>query len=63
MKLVDGTGISMPDTPENQACYPQPNTQAPGVGFALARLVMVICLATGAALDALTRTTQRQRQR
>ncbi len=41
----------MPDTPENQALYPQPNTQAPGVGFPLARLVMVICLASGAALD------------
>ena len=52
VKLVDGTGISMPDTPENQERYPQPNTQAPGVGFPLARLVMVICLATGAALDA-----------
>ena len=51
VKLVDGTAISMPDTQENQACYPQPNTQAPGVGFPLARLVMVICLATGAALD------------
>ena len=52
VKLVDGTGISMPDTPQNQACYPQPNTQASGVGFPLARVVMVICLATGAALDA-----------
>ena len=52
VKLVDGTGLSMPDTPENHACYPQPSTQASGVGFALARLVMVICLATGAALDA-----------
>ena len=51
VKLVDGTGLSMPDTPENQAKYPQPSTQAPGVGFPLARLVMVICLATGAALD------------
>ena len=51
VKLVDGTGISMPDTPENQAVYPQPSTQACGVGFPLARLVMVICLATGAALD------------
>ena len=51
VKLVDGTGISMPDTPENQAVYPQPSTQAPGVGFPAARLVMVICLATGAALD------------
>ena len=52
VKLVDGTGLSMPDTPHNQAMYPQPSTQAPGVGFPLARLVMVICLATGAALDA-----------
>jgi hypothetical protein len=51
VKLVDGTGISMPDTPENQERYPQPSTQASGVGFPLARLVMVICLATGAALD------------
>ena len=42
----------MPDTQENQACYPQPSTQASGGGFPLARLVMVICLATGAALDA-----------
>ncbi len=51
VKLVDGTSISMPDTPENQARYPQPTTQAPGVGFPLARLVMVICLASGAALN------------
>ena len=52
VKLVDGTALSMPDTPQNQAVYPQPSSQASGVGFALARLVMVICLATGAALDA-----------
>ena len=51
VKLVDGTGISMPDTEENQAVYPQPSTQASGVGFPLARLAMVICLATGAALN------------
>lgn len=52
VKLVDGTGISMPDTEENQAAYPQPSSQAQGVGFPLARLVGVICLATGAVLDA-----------
>jgi hypothetical protein len=51
VKLVDGTGISMPDTPENQARYPQPASQAAGVGFPLARLVGVICLSTGAVLD------------
>ena len=52
VKLVDGTGISMPDTPENQDCYPQPSSQAAGVGFPLARVVGVICLATGAVIDA-----------
>jgi hypothetical protein len=52
VKLADGTGISMPDTPENQARYPQPRTQAKGVGFPLARLVAVICLSTGAVLEA-----------
>ena len=52
VKLVDGTGISMPDTPANQTRYPQPSTQAAGVGFPLARVVGVICLATGALIDA-----------
>jgi hypothetical protein len=52
VKLADGTGISMPDTPENQSCYPQPSSQAAGVGFPLARLTGVICLSTGVVLDA-----------
>ena len=52
VKLADGTTISMPDTPQNQACYPQPDTQAPGVGFPLARLNAIICLSTGALLAA-----------
>jgi hypothetical protein len=52
VKLVDGTGVSMPDTAENQVRYPQPSTQAKGVGFPLIRLVGVICLSTGAILDA-----------
>lgn len=52
VKLADGTGISMPDTPANQACYPQPSSQAKGVGFPLARLVGVICLSTGVVLEA-----------
>ncbi len=52
VKLVDGTGFSMPDTLENQEHYPQPSSQAEGVGFPLARVVGVICLATGAVIDA-----------
>ncbi len=52
VKLVDGTGISMPDTEQNQACYPQPNSQAEGVGFPAAQVLGVICLSTGAVLQA-----------
>jgi hypothetical protein len=52
VKLADGTGISMPDTPANQACYPQPSSQAEGVGFPLLRLATIICLSTGAVLEA-----------
>lgn len=51
VKLVDGTGISMPDTACNQARFPQPSTQAKGVGFPLIRLVGVICLSTGVVLN------------
>lgn len=52
VKLVDGTGISMPDTQSNQTRFPQPSSQAAGVGFPLAYLGVVICLATGAVLQA-----------
>jgi hypothetical protein len=52
VKLVDGTTILMPDTPENQADFPQPQQQVAGAGFPLARLVGVISLAHGAMLDA-----------
>jgi Transposase DDE domain len=40
-----------PHTPENQARYPQPRSQAPGVGFPLAGLVGIVCLSTGAVLE------------
>jgi len=52
VKVVDGTGISMPDTPANQKAYPQPSSQQPGVGFPLLRLVVVFSLAVGTVLDA-----------
>jgi Transposase DDE domain len=50
--LVDGSTVSMPDTPENQAEYPQHGNQEPGCGFPIARIVVLIALATGAVLDA-----------
>src|SRR4051795_9660632 len=49
--IADGSHVSMPDTPENQAVYPQPPTQQPAVGFPLARVVVLLSLATGACHD------------
>jgi Transposase DDE domain len=42
----------MPDTPENQVAYPQHGNQKPGCGFPLARIVVLLALATGCVLDA-----------
>jgi hypothetical protein len=44
--LADGTTVSMPDTWENQAEYPQHVAQKPGLGFPIARLVVLVSLAT-----------------
>ena len=46
--IFDGSSISMPDTPENQAAYAQPPSQKPGLGFPLARIGVLLSLATGA---------------
>jgi hypothetical protein len=42
----------MPDTPANQAAFPQHSNQKPGCGFPIARIVVLIALATGCVLDA-----------
>ena len=52
VRLVDGTTVVMPDTPANQAAYPQPRSQKPGLGFPLCRLVGIVCLGSGAVLNA-----------
>lgn len=52
VKLVDGSTVTMPDTPALQAAYPQQCQQAPGLGFPIARVVVVFCLACGTVLDA-----------
>lgn len=49
-RLVDGFTFTMPDTPENQAAYPQHNAQQPGVGFPIARAVAILSLATACVL-------------
>jgi Transposase DDE domain len=49
--IADGSHVSMPDTSQNQASYPQPEVQRPGIGFPLARLTVLLSLATGACHD------------
>ncbi len=44
VKIVDGTGCSMPDTAGNQKIYPQPGSQKPGCGFPVMKLVGLFCL-------------------
>jgi hypothetical protein len=51
VKVVDGTGLSMPDTTANQKVWPQPSTQKPGCGFPVVKLVACFCLASGALLQ------------
>jgi len=52
VRLVDGTTVLLPDTASNQAVYPQPRSQQPGLGFPICRVVGVVCLSSGAVLDA-----------
>ena len=50
-KIVDGTGISLPDTAKNQHAYPQSRGQKAGCGFPWMKLVAIFSLSTGALLD------------
>ena len=49
--LFDGTTVIMPDTPENQAAYPQVYNQRRGLGFPIARVGALTSLACGAILN------------
>lgn len=51
VKLFDGSTVSMPDTPKNQAAYPQSRAQAPGVGFPIARIGVLFSWSVGTVLD------------
>jgi Transposase DDE domain len=52
VKMVDGSTAIMADTPANQKAYPQLSSQKPGLGFPIARFVVLFCLATGSVLEA-----------
>ena len=52
VRVVDGSTVTMPDTPENQAAYPQQKSQRPGCGFPIARILVIFSLSTGTVLEA-----------
>ena len=51
---IDGSGCSMPDTPELQAAFGQPGGQAPGCGFPVAHLMTLFHATTGCLLRIVT---------
>lgn len=52
--FVDGSGVSMPDTPALQAAFGQPTNQAPGCGFPVGRVLALFHAGTGLLLKLLT---------
>ena len=48
---ADGATVTMADTPENQAEYPQLSSQATVCGFPILRVVALFALSTGVVLD------------
>jgi hypothetical protein len=51
VRIIDGSTLSMSDTPTLQAAFPQPHGQKPGCGFPQLRLVAIFCHASSALLD------------
>jgi len=47
VRVVDGTTVTLPDTPTNQRAFPQQSVQKPGCGFPILRLVAFFSLASG----------------
>lgn len=45
--VVDGSSLSMPDTPANQNAWPQPKGQKAGCGFPVMRILGLFSLGTG----------------
>lgn len=51
VSIVDGSTTTMPDTPENQADYPQSRNQKAGLGFPILRFVVLLSLSVGTVLE------------
>lgn len=50
--LVDGTTLTMPDTPANQDVFPQTKALCKGLGFPICRIVGIVSLSSGSLIDA-----------
>lgn len=51
IKVVDGSNVSMPDTPQLQQLWPQSSGQKPGCGFPIMKFVGIFSLSSGALLQ------------
>ncbi|MFH1312533.1 MAG: IS4 family transposase [Candidatus Eisenbacteria bacterium] len=51
VKIIDGTGLSMPDTQANREAYRPSKHAKDGCGFPLMKLVVLFCLSTGLILE------------
>lgn len=51
VKIIDGSTFTMADTPKNQKEYPQSKNQKIGLGFPIARIVIVLSLSVGTVLE------------
>ncbi|MBA4191369.1 MAG: hypothetical protein C0467_25595 [Planctomycetaceae bacterium] len=52
--FIDGTGVSIPDTPAMQDAFGQPTNQTPGGGFPVARVLALFHASTGLLLKLIT---------
>lgn len=61
VKVVDGSTASMPDTEANQEAYPQADPERQGLGFPIARILVLFSLSVGTALEVAIRPYQGKR--
>jgi Transposase DDE domain/Insertion element 4 transposase N-terminal len=52
VRVGDGSAVSGPDTPQNQKAFPQSRSQKRGLGFPIARLLVIFSLSVGTVLEA-----------
>lgn len=50
LKGIDGSSVTLPDSPKNQQAYPKIQSTYDGRGFPMMRIVVLFCLASGAIL-------------